>query len=185
MVLILLMSMPNYNKRKIKQLLSQSDIGNTHQKGRFFEDLALYLFDKFAGIRLAARNVLDESGSQEIDLAFWNNRVVGPFDILDPIIICECKNEAIPLSSAKVREFVHKLRTRGAKSGILISSSGIAGQTNGYNYANSVIMDALTTDGIKVITIDRQDILSLTSTDDLLNNILEKYLQLTIRRTVQ
>jgi hypothetical protein len=177
--------MPRYSKKLIRQLLAQSDAGNTHQKGRFFEDLALYLFDKFAGIRLAERNVLDVSGSQEIDLALWNNRVIGPFDILDPIIICECKNEAQPLSSAKVREFVHKLRTRGAKSGILISSSGIAGQLNGYKHASSVIMDALTVDGIKVIVIDRDEILSFSNTDDLLNNILAKYLQLTIRRTLQ
>jgi len=177
--------MPRYSQTRIRQLLTQSDAGNTHVKGRVFEDLALYLFDKFRGIRLAERNVLDASGSQEIDLALWNNRVVGPFDILDPIVICECKNEANPLSSAKVREFVHKLRTRGAKSGVLVSSSGIAGQLNGYRHANSVIMDALSIDGIKVIVIDRNDILSYTNTDDLLNDVTEKYLQLTIRRTLE
>lgn len=176
--------MPRYNQRKIRQLLNQSDAGNTYVKGRVFEDLILYLFNKFSGVRLAARNVLDASGSQEIDLALWNNRVLGPFDILDPIIICECKNEVPSLSSAKVREFVHKLRTRGATSGVLISSSGISGQLNGYRFANSVIMDALSIDGIKVIVIDRQDILSFTNTDDMLNNITEKYLHLTVRRTM-
>lgn len=177
--------MPRYSRTRIRNLLAQSDAGDTHIKGRVFEDLTLYLFDKFRGIRLAVRNVLDASGSQEIDLALWNNRVIGPFDILDPIVICECKNEANPLSSAKVREFVHKLRTRGAKSGILVSSSGIAGQLNSYRHANSVIMDALSIDGIKVIVIDRTNILSYANTDDLLNDITEKYLQLTIRRTLE
>lgn len=177
--------MPRFSQRRIRQLLAQSDAGNTHVKGRVFEDLALYLFEKFSGVRLADRNVLDASGSQEIDLALWNNRVIGPFDILDPIVICECKNEANPLSSAKVREFVHKLRTRGAKSGVLISSSGISGQLNGYRYANSVIIDALSIDGIKVIVIDREDIFSYSTTDDMLNDITEKYLQLTIRRTLE
>ena len=176
--------MPRFNQRKIRQLLRTSDAGNTHVKGRLFEDLVLYLFDKFSGVRLAERNILDATGSQEIDLALWNNRVIGPFDILDPIVLCECKNEAPALSSAKVREFVHKLRTRGASSGILVSSSGISGQLNGYRYANSVIMDALSIDGIKVIVIDREDILSFANTDDMLNNITEKYLQLTIRRTM-
>lgn len=177
--------MPRYSQKRIRQLLAQSDGGNSHVKGRVFEDLTLYLFDKFSGVRLAARNVLDASGSQEIDIALWNNRVIGPFDILDPIVICECKNEAQPLSSAKVREFIHKLRTRGAKSGILVTSSGVAGQLRGYRHANSVIMDALTIDGIKVIVLDRIDILSFLNTDDLLNNITEKYLQLTIRRTLE
>lgn len=177
--------MSAYSQKRIRQMLAQSDAGNTHVKGRTFEDLVLYLFDKFNGIRLADRNVLDASGSQEIDLALWNNRVIGPFDILDPIIICECKNEADPLSSAKVREFVHKLRTRGAKSGILVSSSGISGQLNGYRHANSVIMDALSIDGIKVIVIDRDDILSYSNTNDLFNDITGKYLRLTIRRTIE
>lgn len=177
--------MSGYSQKRIRQMLAQSDAGNTHVKGRIFEDLVLYLFDKFTGIRLAERNVLDATGSQEIDLALWNNRVIGPFDILDPIIICECKNEADPLSSAKVREFVHKLRTRGAKSGILVSSSGISGQLNGYRYANSVIMDALSIDGIKVIAIDRNDILSYSNTSDLFDDIAEKYLRLTIRRTIE
>lgn len=176
--------MPRYNQRKIRQLLAQSDAGNTYVKGQKFEDLVLYLFDKFSGVRLARRNVLDATGSQELDLALWNNRVIGPFDILDPIVICECKNEATALSSAKVREFVHKLRTRGAKSGILVSSLGISGQLNGYRYANSVIMDALSIDGIKVIVIDRADILSYLTTDDMFNDIAEKYLQLTIKRTM-
>lgn len=177
--------MPRYSQTRIRQLLAQSDGGNTHVKGKVFEDLVLYLFDKFTGVRLADRNVLDASGSQEIDLALWNNHVISPFYILEPIVICECKNEANPLSSAKVREFVHKLRTRGAKSGILISSSGIAGQLNGYKHANSVIMDALSIDGIKIIVIDRDDILSYTNTNDLLNDVMEKYLKLTIRRTLE
>lgn len=167
--------MSGYSQKRIGQMLAQSDAGNTHVKGKIFEDLVLYLFDKFTGIRLADRNVLDASGSQEIDLALWNNRVIGPFDILDPIIICECKNEVPPLSSAKVREFVHKLRTRGAKSGILVSSSGISGQLNGYRHANSVIMDALSIDGIKIIVIDRIDILSYSNTSDLFNDLTEKY----------
>lgn len=175
--------MPNFDKTLIRQLLSQSDAGNTHQKGRFFEDLVLYLFEQFDGVRLAERNVLDASGSQEIDLALWNNRIIGPFDILEPIFICECKNEADPLSSAKVREFAAKLKSRGAKSGILATSSGISGHHAGYKFANSVIMDALTADGIKIIVIDRADILSFDTTEDMLSDILTKYLQLTIRRT--
>ncbi len=174
-----------YSQNRITQLLNKSDNAeNSDAKGRIFEDLVLYLFNKFKGIRLADRNVLDGTGSQELDLLLWNNRIISSFDFLDPIIICECKNEAPPLSSAKVREFVHKLRTRGANSGILISSSGISGQLNGYRFANSVIMDALTMDRIKVIVIDREEILSFSNTDDLFRNISDKYLTLTVRRTM-
>ena len=177
--------MPRYNKSKITKFLHDSDIAtNPDIKGKIFEDLVQYLFEKFGGIRLADRNVLDETGSQEIDLAFWNN-LLSPFHFLDPIIICECKNEAPALSSAKVREFVHKLRTHGANSGILISSSGITGHLNGYRYANSVVMDALSIDRIKLIVVDREDILLFGSTNDFLNDISKKYLNLTLRRTLE
>jgi Restriction endonuclease len=178
--------MQRYNKSAIKKFLKDSDKETfADKKGEIFEDLVIYLFEKFGGIRLIDRDVLDNTGSQEIDLVLWNNISISPFYFLDPIIICECKNEAVPLSSAKVREFVQKLRTRGANSGILITSSGISGQLNGYRYANSVIMDALSIDRIKLIVVDRGNILSFKTTDDLLNDIIQKYLNLTIRRTLE
>lgn len=178
--------MASYSKIKIQDFLNRSDTAITSdEKGRIFEDLAVYLFEKYRGMRVAERNVLDNTGAQELDVLFWNNRVHSPFDFLDPILITECKNESRPLSSAKCREFIAKLRSRGANNGILITSSGIAGQSNGYKYANSVIMDALTADKIKVIVIDRDEILSLSTTDDLFDLISEKFLTLTIRRTLE
>lgn len=177
--------MPNYSRVRIQDFLNRSDAApNPDAKGRIFEDLIVYLFEKFQGVRVAERNVLDNTGAQELDVVFWNNRVRSPFDFLDPILISECKNETAPLSSAKCREFVAKLRSRGANTGLLISSSGIAGQLNGYRYANSVIMDALTADRIKVIVIDRAEILSLNTTGDLIKLITEEYLNLTLRRTL-
>ena len=110
--------MARYNRKKIRTMLNQSDTApNPYEKGRIFEDLVLYLFDKFSGIRLAERNVLDASGSQEIDLALWNNRLLTQFDFLDPIIICECKNDSSTLSSAKVGEYV-KLTVEDSGKGI-------------------------------------------------------------------
>jgi hypothetical protein len=177
--------MSNYSRHRIQDFLDKSDTAvNPDAKGRIFEDLVVYLMEKFQGVRVADRNVLDNTGSQELDVVFWNNRVRSPFDFLDPILISECKNEANPLSSAKCREFIAKLRSRGANNGLLISSSGIAGQLNGYRYANSVIMDALTADKIKVIVLDKQEIQSLNNTDDLYNIISEKFLNLTLRRTL-
>jgi hypothetical protein len=177
--------MPNYSTNRIADFLSRSDAAaNADAKGRIFEDLVVYLMEKFQGVRVAERNVLDNTGAQELDVVFWNNRLQSPFDFLDPILMTECKNEAHPLSSAKCREFVAKLRSRGANNGLLITSSGIAGQTNGYRWANSVIMDALTADRIKVIVLDRTEIQALGNTNDLINNITEKFLNLTLRRTL-
>lgn len=177
--------MPNYSRHRIDDFLARSDAAlNSDARGRIFEDLVVYLMEKFQGVRVADRNVLDNAGAQELDVVFWNNRISSPFDFLDPILISECKNETNPLSSAKCREFIAKLRSRGANNGLLITSSGIAGQLNAYRYANSVIMDALTADRIKVIVVDRDEILSLENTHDLLRIISDKFLNLTLRRTL-
>ena len=89
--------MANYNKSKIVDFLNRSDAEViADAKGRIFEDLAVYLMEKFQGVRVADRNVLDSTGAQELDVVFWNNRVKSPFDFLDPILIAECKNEASP-----------------------------------------------------------------------------------------
>jgi len=175
--------MARYNTGRIRTLLRNSNDALTDDaKGRIFEDLVIYLFSRFNGIRLAGRNILDAAGSQEIDVALWNNRQRTPLDFLDPIVLIECKNEDRPLSSAKCREFVHKLRTRGATSGILISKNGITGHLNGYRYANAVIMDGLSIDRIKILVLDGDEILALNTTDELSEILSNKFLQLTLRR---
>ncbi|WP_133053916.1 restriction endonuclease [Niastella yeongjuensis] len=177
--------MPNYNKLLIQDFLRRSDkASNPDAKGKIFEDLVVYLMKKLRGIRVEERNVLDNTNAQELDIVFRNLRHISPFDFLDPYIITECKNEAVPLSSAKCREFVAKLRSRGANSGILVASNGIAGQKKRYKYANSVIIDALTADKIKLIVIDRNEILKLNSTRDWVKLITDKFLDLTLRRAM-
>lgn len=176
--------MARYSRVRIQDFLDRSDRApNPDAKGRIFEDLIVYLFSRFPGMRVADRNVLDHTGAQEVDVVFWNNRMQSPFDFLDPLLFTECKNETGPLSSAKCREFVAKLRSRAANNGLLITSSGITGATGQYRHANSVITDALTADRIKVIVLDRQDLLSISSTDDLAQIISQKFLALTLRRT--
>jgi len=177
--------MANYSIRGIRDYLHRSDTAaNPDEKGKIFEDLIIYLFQKFPGVRMIDRNILDATGSQEIDVVFWNNNTLSPFYFFDPVLISECKNEVKPLSSAKCREFVAKLRTRGANNGLLISSSGISGPSVGYRNANSVIMDALSMDRIKIIVIDRGEILAIRNTNDLRDLIIEKYLALTLKRAM-
>ena len=181
--------MPRYNNNTIQDYLNRSDNApNSDAKGDIFEDLVIYLFTHCKGVRLEGRNILDETGARELDIAFWNNRSISSFDFLDPIIICECKNVAKPLGSDKVRDFVIKLKTSGANNGILVSSSGISGQARrnrNAKFATSVIIDALIMDRIKIIVISRAEILALATTDDLSNLISEKFSQLTLRRAVE
>jgi len=176
--------MARYNRNTIRDFLNRSDNAPTADaKGDIFEDLVIYLFTRCRGVRLVDRNILDSTGSREFDVALGNNRMLSPFDYLDPIIICECKNEANPIGSDNVRDFHQKLRTSGANNGIIVSSSGISGQIRGHNRnATSAVIDAMTMDRIKIIVVTRAEILTLAMTDDLNNLIWEKFSQLTLRR---
>lgn len=177
--------MPQYSRNRIIDYLNRSDNAlSSDAKGDIFEELVIYLFTKCCGIRLVDRNILDSTGSREFDIALGNNRAFSPFDYLDPIIICECKNEINPIGSDNVRDFVQKLRTSGANNGIIISSNGISGQIHGNNRnATSAVIDAMTMDRIKIIILTRAEILTLSTTDNLSNLIWEKFSQLTLRRT--
>jgi hypothetical protein len=176
--------MARYNRNTIRDFLNRSDNApNADAKGEIFEDLIIYLFTRCRGVRLTDRNILDNTGAREFDVALGNNRMLSPFDYLDPIIICECKNEATPIGADNVRDFHQKLRTSGANNGIIISSNGISGQARGNNrFATTAIIDAMTMDRIKILVLTRAEILALTTTDDLSNLMWEKYSLLTLKR---
>ncbi len=176
--------MAKFSKIIIQDLLNKSDTASSSdEKGKIFEDLVIYLFTKCHGLRLVDRNIHDTTGSREFDVALGNNRSRSQFDYLDPIIICECKNESTPIGSDNIRDFHQKLRTCGANNGIIVSSKGISGQTQGkQQYASSAIIDAMTMDKIKIIVLTRAEILEINTTDDLSNLIWQKFSQLTLRR---
>ncbi len=176
--------MSQYSRNKIQDFLARSDTApNADKKGEIFEDLVIYIFTKCKGIRFKDRDILDSTGAREFDVALGNNRVISAFDFLDPIIICECKNEATPLGANVIRDFHQKLRTSGANNGIIISSNGISGQTRRNNLnALSAITDAMVMDKIKILVLTRAEILTLQTTEDLGNLISEKFDKLTLRR---
>jgi hypothetical protein len=177
--------MKRYSQKKIKDLLQKSDKAKIPDvKGAIFEDLVIYLFGKCDGLRFKGRNIIDSTGSRELDVAFGNNRAQSQFDFLDPIIICECKNEKGAIGANDVRDFVIKLRTCGANSGIIIASNGISGQSSKrQGFAVSAVIDAMTMDRIKIIVINRNEILTLKTSEDFSNLITKKHDELILRRT--
>lgn len=177
--------MARYSQNTIRTLLRNSDAAATNdEKGLIFEDLVIYLFEKISGVSLMYRDVQDAVRSREFDLVFWNNTKISALSFLDSIIFTECKNEGeasnSPMGSAEVRDFVGKLRSSGASSGIIVSSTGISG--SGGSSAQSVVLEALSSDRIVIMVIDRREILSLLTTDDLVKLIREKFTKLKIKK---
>jgi hypothetical protein len=151
---------------------------------RTSELLARYLFEKIKGISFYDKNILDEPRAHELDVVFWNLQNQSPLPFLDPAIIVECKNTGRPVGSNAVGWFVRKLQDRGGNHGILIALSGITGARGRTSNAHSEVLNAMMRDRIKILLVTRADITTLTTTDDLVSLLREKYMQLTVRRTV-
>ena len=174
-----------YSQKNISRLLTESDNAiNTDIKGKKLEELVRYIFTKIPKITHYASNVLDGVRAHELDVIFNNDMRYSDLYFLDFTIITECKNTARPISSAQVGWFVRKLQDRYATVGILIALSGITGNADGISNAHSEIQNALTRDNIRILVIDRDDILSFQTTDDLVQLLQKKIMKLTIHRTI-
>lgn len=178
--------MPKYSQNKIKQLLEKSDNAlNSDTKGAILEQLVRYLFSRIPGVTFYAANVLDGVRAHELDVVFSNDTRTSDLYFLDFIIITECKNTAKHVGADAVRWFISKLQDRGVKTGVLISLCGITGEYDNCSHAHSEIINALNRDGIKVLVVKREDILSFIETKDLVILLQKKIMTLTIERTIK
>ncbi|MEJ2169796.1 MAG: hypothetical protein P8X90_30185 [Desulfobacterales bacterium] len=76
----------------VKDYLQRADNAPTEiAKGREFEDLICYLFEKLPGISVTERDVDNSFNSEEIDIVFWNEKRRNVLDFLPNIIFVECK----------------------------------------------------------------------------------------------
>ena len=178
--------MARYSIRKIAQLLSESDNASTSdEKGAKLEELVRYLFETVPHVAFSGANILDGVRAHELDVVFTNDRRHSELHFLDYFIITECKNTAARIGSADVGWLVRKLQDRSATCGILISLSGITGESDGLNNAHSEILSALIRDKIRILVIKREDILLFRNTNDLVKLLQRKIMKLTIERTIE
>ena len=122
--------------------------------------------------------------AEEIDLVLWNaqsEEVLRPFD---NTILVECKNWSSPVGAPALDNFISKIRRRSLKTGIFIAAHGVTGDflnSNNGNGAIEIIKSALA-EGIRVIIINRVDLDSITSIDDLRVLIRKRYCGLFIHK---
>jgi hypothetical protein len=75
------------------------------------------------GVRVQKYDVLNDAGSEEIDVVCWN----GGLRYLPQSLMFECKNWAAKVSSAEVAVFAAKLLLSDSRVGFLIAANGITG----------------------------------------------------------
>lgn len=175
--------MPRYSRARIRADLNAIDASQeAHGKGAALETLGRYLFEQFRGVECEDQNILEGPRAHELDLAFWNDQRRSEIYFLDALLVVECKATARPVTSADVGWFVRKLQTLGATHGILIALNGITGE--GDTAAHSEVLNAFIRDNIRILLIDRDDILALGTTADLSNALKNKILNLTLKKVV-
>jgi hypothetical protein len=171
--------MPRISQRKVTRLLRICENGATNDaRGTALEDLICYLFGSVPGMSVNARDHVDYSRSQEIDIALWNDGV----SFLPRVVLIECKNWASQIGSPEVREFESKLRERGHLFGILVAMNGVTGDPAQLTSAHDVIAGALR-DGRNIVVFTKIDITSIVSPNDIIELIKKKLCQLAVHRT--
>jgi hypothetical protein len=149
---------------KLKEKILQSTTNN--EKGKSLEELSAYLFEKINGIEIIKRNVRLEA--EEIDIIVRNGAL---YNWGDPIII-ECKNWSKKVGKPEVVDFIDKVKTFGASTGILVSFNGVTGTK--YKDAWLKIREALK-EKIHIIVIEWSEIEKVSSTQNLLELLKLKY----------
>jgi hypothetical protein len=177
--------MPRYSRKRIRDFLDRSDgAASPDEKGDILEQLTRYVFEQIPGVTFHGKNILDGKRAHELDVVFWNNQPKSDLWFIDAIVIVECKNTAHPVGSQQVGWFVRKLQDRGAAHGILVALDGITGNDVAGNSARSEVVSALVRDKIRVMVVTREELLALGTTNDLVNLLQQKLLQLTLQGTV-
>lgn len=155
---------------------------STTERGRALETLIEHVFLTVPGVTHALRDRLNAFRSEELDLAFWNERDTHGFYFLPNIILLESKNWGHPAGSSDVDWFVSKMRRRGQELGIFLTLRGITGDPEQVTSARHIVASALQ-EGRKILVIDRQEILALRNSDDLVRLLQTKLMSLIVSGT--
>lgn len=177
--------MARFSRAQIRRYLQDADSASaTAEQGAQFEELTAYLFETIPRIHITARNEYSAFGTEEIDVACWNDRAPGGLVSVEfpAIILIECKNWSMPVSSMEVAWFIRKVWGRGQRFGILIAANGITGNSRDLNRANQLIARALS-QGTSILVITREEMLALTSSLDLVRLLQIKMTRLVIYQT--
>ena len=110
--------MPALSTSRIRRLLAAGDAARTMKaRGAAFERLAAYVFGSCPGVRHFQSDILNQAGSSEIDVCFWNRKRRHSLDFLPEILVVECKNTKKRVGSAADRK----------SCGLAVSDCAVAG----------------------------------------------------------
>jgi len=165
----------------ISTLLEEMDTApTTTARGRALEELIAHMFAACHGVRHYRNNTLNQAGSAEIDVCFWNSRSPGFLDFLPAILVVECKNVSHRIGSAEIGTFINKLANMRLEYGIFVAAQGITGTPENLRAAHDTIRTAAQVQKIKLIVLTRDELVAIREATDLVVLIQNKLLDLTV-----
>lgn len=171
---------PTIDQARVAALFHQGDTAaTTKAKGDALEELICYVFGIIPGISVMRRNQFNAFGTEEIDVAFFNDQGAGDLPFLPWFILVECKNWQSPVGSEHVNWFDTKLRNRGLEFGILVAANGITGDPAVLADAHLTLARALQ-ERRKLIVMTRAELLQLADAAQLVHLIKEKLCDLAV-----
>lgn len=172
--------MISYDKEKIRKYIEDSEKSSTKQeKGKLYEELACYIFKMIPGVVIAKRNVMNQYNTEEVDVSIWNEKFSDGLPFLNNVFLVECKNWSKPIKSIDVNWFATKVEDRGLDFGILMAANGITKENNEIKRAQS-ILTGYVRKRIQIIVLEKDEVLALDTTDDLILLIKNKICELVV-----
>ena len=169
-----------YDLDIIKKMLDESQSSSsTHDKGKIFEDLTCYLFEMIPGVIIAKRNTMNQYNTEEVDVSIWNDKYNEGLPFINNIFLVECKNWSSSVGSVDVNWFATKVEDRGLDFGVLLATNGITKESNEIKRAQSILSGYLRKH-IRIIVIEKEEILSLQNTEDMVRMIKDKICELVV-----
>lgn len=161
-----------FDPSEVKRLLQESEAGATaDERGRKYEELLSYVFETVPG-SLVVPNTKNFFGAEQVDIAVDNG---GAFPGLPDKFLVECKNYADPVDSKAVGYFLYICLSREAQLAIVAAAKGLTGDADDMTYAHSLAI-AASAMGCKLVILTTEDLLSLTSSQDLADLLRHRYL---------
>jgi hypothetical protein len=175
-------------RRQLHELLADGletfDVADTnHARGVAYENVAATFLAAAPGIVITARNVLNEQGNHEIDIAGVNKRLSNGLHFLAPVFLAEVKGWERPIGSRDIAWFATKLRARSLKYGFLFAAAGLTGDFTQGNAGHAELAGALQA-GQSIIVITRGDIESVRRPKDVVATIMRRLTELIVGRVL-
>jgi len=136
------------------------NVGAGRAKGDALEAFACALFESVPGVKVTARDAIDASGAEEIDLVLWNERLRSGLRFLPHVIVVECKHRRDPVSSRDICYFTAQLHHRGCRYGILLAAHGITGERSALRAAHHQLALALA-GGVRILVCTLEELLAI------------------------